>query len=101
MARTKIIKAISLQTVESFLLFFPAGFAHARYISRMIDRFPNWGDHGKPKSGKIKGRCQPPLKLTNYETTRFPERSAGKRSHLKDVYLCLVRREKIFYNCND
>ena len=27
-------------------------------------------------------------KLTNYETTRFPDRSAGKRSHLKDVYLC-------------
>ena len=27
----------------------------------MIDRFLNWGDHGKPKSGKIKGRCQPPL----------------------------------------
>ena len=26
----------------------------------MIDRFLNWGDHGKPKSGKIKGRCQPP-----------------------------------------
>ena len=27
----------------------------------MIDRFPNWGDHGKPKSGKIKERCQLPL----------------------------------------
>ena len=27
-------------------------------------------------------------KLTNYETTRFPEESAGKRSHLKDVSLC-------------
>ena len=27
----------------------------------MIDRFLNWGDHGKPKSGKIKGRCQRPL----------------------------------------
>ena len=23
----------------------------------MIDRFLNWGDHGKPKSSKIKGRC--------------------------------------------
>ena len=42
------------------LLLFPARFAHARYSSRMIDRFLNWGDHGKPKSGKIKGRCQPP-----------------------------------------
>ena len=30
----------------------------------MIDRFLNWGDHGKPKSGKIKGRCQPPLVKT-------------------------------------
>ena len=45
----------------SFLLVFPARFAHARYSSRMIDRFLHWGDHGKPKSGKIKGRCQPPL----------------------------------------
>ena len=41
----------------NFLLLFPARFAHARYSSRMIDRFLNWGDHGKPKSGKIKGRC--------------------------------------------
>ena len=32
-------------------------FARARY---MIDRFLNWGDHGKQESGKIKGRCQPP-----------------------------------------
>ena len=66
--RTKIIKANSLHTVGlitakmSFLLFFPARFAHVRYSSRMIDRFLNWGDHGKPKSGKIKGRCQPPLR---------------------------------------
>ena len=29
----------------------------------MIDRFLIWGDHGKPKSGKIKGRCQPPLEV--------------------------------------
>ena len=27
---------------------------------------------------------------------RFPERSAGKRSHLKDVYSCQVRSEEIF-----
>ena len=39
--------------------------------------------------------------MTNYETTRFPKVPAEKRSHLKDVYLCLVRSEKIFYNCND
>ena len=44
----------------NFLLLFPARFACARYSSRMIGRFLNWGDHGKPKSGKIKGRCQPP-----------------------------------------
>ena len=43
------------------MLLVPARFAHARYSSRMIDRFLNWGDRGKPKSGKIKGRCQPPL----------------------------------------
>ena len=29
-------------------------FAHARYSSRMIDRFLNWGDHGKLKRDKIK-----------------------------------------------
>ena len=59
-------KANSLHTVESLrrqtslmLLLFPTRFAHARYSSRMTDRFLNWGDHGKPKSGKIKGRCQP------------------------------------------
>ena len=33
--------------------------------------------------------------MTNYETRRFPERFAGKKSHLKDVYLCYVRSEKI------
>ena len=48
----------------SFLLFFPACIAHARYGSRMIDRFLNWCDHGKPKSGKIKGRCQPSLRTS-------------------------------------
>ena len=45
---------------NSLVLLFPARFAHARYSSRMIDRFLNWGDHGKPKSGKIKGRYKPP-----------------------------------------
>ena len=33
----------------------------------MIDRFLNWGDHGKAKSGKIKGRSQPPHRfLSSY-----------------------------------
>ena len=27
----------------------------------MIDSFVNFGDHGNPKSGENKGRCQPPL----------------------------------------
>ena len=58
------MKAISLHIVESFLLFFQTGFTHARYSSRMIDRFLNWVDHGKPKSGKIRGRCQPPPDVT-------------------------------------
>ena len=44
----------------SLLLLFPTRYAQARYSSRMIDKFLNWGDHGKPKSGIIKGRCQPP-----------------------------------------
>ena len=53
-------KANSLHTVESLRRscldeLFPASVAHARYSSRMIDRF-----HGKPKSGKIWGRCQRP-----------------------------------------
>ena len=52
---------IAAKTNFLMLLLFSASFAHARYSSRMIDRFLNWGDHGKPKSGKIKGRCQPPL----------------------------------------
>ena len=52
---------IAAKTNFLMLLLCPARFAHARYSSRMIDRFLNWGDHGKPKSGKIKGRCQPPL----------------------------------------
>ena len=55
MTRTKIIKANSLHTVES----------KRRWASccRMIDRFLNWGHHGKPNSGKITGRYQPPLVL--------------------------------------
>ena len=35
---------------------FLARFTHARCSSRMIEWFLNWGDHGKLKSGKIKGR---------------------------------------------
>ena len=50
----------------NLLLLFPTRYAHACYSSRMIDRFLNWGDHGKPKSGKIKGRCQPPLATAFY-----------------------------------
>ena len=52
---------IAAKTNFLMLLLCPARFAHARYSSRMIDRFLNWGDHGKPKSGRIKGRCQPLL----------------------------------------
>ena len=44
----------------NLLLLFPARFTHARYSSRKVDRFLNWGDHGKSKSGKIRGRCHPP-----------------------------------------
>ena len=44
----------------NLLLLFAARFTHVRYSSPMVDRFLNWGDHGKPKSGEIKGRCQPP-----------------------------------------
>ena len=63
--RIKFTSHCRIAAKMSSLLFFPARFAHARYSSRMIDRFLNWGDHEKPKSGKIKGRCQPPLQLQN------------------------------------
>ena len=63
--RIKFTSHCRIAAKMSSLLFFPARFAHARYSYRMIDRFLNWGDHGKPKSGKIKGRCQPPLQLQN------------------------------------
>ena len=56
---------IAAKTNFLMMLLFSARSAHARYSSRMIDRFLNWGDHGKPKSGKIKGRCQPPLVSSN------------------------------------
>ena len=56
---------IAAKTKFLMLLLFLTRYAHARYSSRMIDRFLNWGDHGKPKSGKIKGRCRPPLLLCN------------------------------------
>ena len=36
-------------------MFFDASTQVARYGYRMIDRFLNWGNHGKPKSSKIKG----------------------------------------------
>ena len=48
-------------TEDELLYVVLSRFAHARYSSRMIDRFLNWGDHGKLKSDKIKGRCQSPL----------------------------------------
>ena len=35
----------------------------------MIDRFLNWGDHGKPKSGKIKGLSQHFENVLNLEFT--------------------------------
>ena len=38
---------------------FMTRFVHAYYSSRMIDRFLNWYDHGKPKSAKVKGRGHP------------------------------------------
>ena len=51
---------IAAKTNFLMLLLFLTRFAHACYSSRMIDRFLNWGDHGKRKSGKIKSRCPPP-----------------------------------------
>ena len=75
------------------LLLFSARFAHARYSSRMIDRFLNWGDHGKPKSGKIKGRCQPPLDKTLQKKTKDglllpqPSFSPNKEPYLTSTYI--------------
>ena len=67
------------------LFLFQARLAYARYSSRMMDRFLNWGDHGKPKSGKIKGRCQPPLGIVfasfriRHSTFRIELLPAGQR----------------------
>ena len=66
---------IAPKTNFLLLLLFPAHFAHAHYSSRMIDRFLNWDDNGKPKSGKIKGHCQPPppppLRLITYTNNKL------------------------------
>ena len=63
--KSKFTSHCRIAAKTNFLMFlFLARFAHARCSSRMIDRFLNWGDHGKPNSGKIKGRCQPPLFMT-------------------------------------
>ena len=53
----------------NFLLLFPARFAHARYSSRMIDRFLNWGESRstrtitflipQKKTGTVQGKYQP------------------------------------------
>ena len=59
--KTEFTSHCRIAAKTKLLMLFLASFAHARYSSRMIDRFLNWGDHGKPKSGKIRGRCQPPL----------------------------------------
>ena len=56
--KSEFISTLSNRAAKTNVLF-PACFAHARYSSWMIGRFLNLGDHGKPKSGKIKGRCQP------------------------------------------
>ena len=64
--RTKIIKANSLHTVESLRRW--ASCCFSQPVSRMLATALEWltdfltgGDYGKPKSDKIKGRCQPPL----------------------------------------
>ena len=59
------IAAKSPAKANFLFLLFPTRFAHARYSSRMIDRFLNWCDHGKPKSGKLKGRCQSQRRWTS------------------------------------
>ena len=56
--KSEFISTLSNGAAKTNVLF-PACFAHARNSSWMIGRFLNLGDHGKPKSGKIKGRCQP------------------------------------------
>ena len=79
----------------NFLMLFPARFAHARYSSRMIDRFLNWGDHGKPKSGKIKGRCQPPLPLLHDYVVKMPSFTffGGRKTSDNKLFLSLFKLE--------
>ena len=70
----------------NLLLLFPTRYAHARHSSRMIDRFLNWGDHGKPKSGKTKGRCQPSLAVRNARS--------WKRVFLAWLFSWMIRRRR-------
>ena len=44
--KSELISHCRIAAKANFLLLFPARFAYAHYSSRMIDRFPNWGDHG-------------------------------------------------------
>ena len=79
----------------NLLMFFLAPFAHARYSSRMIDRFLNWGDHGKPKSGKIKGRCQPPLIRKIYAASLILFNLTAEEERV----LCQLVFVFCFFNC--
>ncbi|CAH3169715.1 unnamed protein product, partial [Porites evermanni] len=42
------VKSVLFFAFGVFAVFLTARFAHAHYKSRMIVRFPSWGDHGKP-----------------------------------------------------
>ena len=44
------------------MLLLPTRFAHARYISRMIDRFLNWG-YVRQEQGQLPAPPPPRLKL--------------------------------------
>ena len=94
-AESEFTSHCQIASKTNFLMLFPAHFAHARYSSRMIDRFLNWGDHGKPKSGKIKGRYKPPgtvrfsklkAKRNRDEEKLLTSRFAQLRAKLQTAY---------------
>ena len=84
-------RRIAAKTNFLLLLLFPASLAHARYSSRMIDRFLTWGDQGKPKSGKIKGICQPPCWELIIESQQAYSRRKDYFDHFSVAQVIIVR----------
>ena len=90
---------LRIATKTNFLLLLcTAGFGHARYSSRIIDRFLNWDNHGNPKSGKNEGRCQrPPVGPLVLHMSRFPTLITLRDASRKLNGLLLVNKDPAMY----